>query len=332
MQCPDCTAVLPDEDLFCENCGLRLSDAAAVVAATPAAQTPCTCGAAVEEIDEEGFCLQCGKRVRRPASDHVEFSVSAEFAAVSDRGVKHDRNEDRCAIFGGPDGFAMVVCDGVSATKKSEVASAAVAEGVIAYLTAALADGNVADAETLVKQAIAAGEGNLSAQEGQAPGENAASTTVVAALVAGGWATIGWVGDSRAYWIDAGGAKTLTTDHSWLNQAVGNGEMSREQAERAPQAHAITRWIGADAGECSTPEMMRFAMETPGILLLCTDGLWNYFPTEEMMAGLVHDVQADGEEALEICRLLVGFANRLGGHDNITVAVLRCVPTEPAEA
>jgi len=321
MQCPDCSSVLPDEDLFCENCGLRLSDAAP---AALSAQTPCTCGAAIDEIDEDGFCLQCGKRVRRPASDHMEFSFSAEFAAVSDRGQKHDRNEDRCAIFGAADGYAMVVCDGVSATRKSEVASAAVAEGAIAFLTAALADGNVADAETLVKQAIAAGEGNLRVQDGQAQGENAASTTVVAGLVADGFATIGWVGDSRAYWIDAGGAKALTTDHSWLNQAVAGGAMSREEAERAPQAHAITRWIGADAGECSTPEVVRLAITGPGILLLCTDGLWNYFPTPESMGGLMQDVQGEGEDALAICRLLVGFANRLGGHDNITVAVLRC--------
>jgi serine/threonine protein phosphatase PrpC len=330
MQCPDCTTVLPDEDLFCENCGLRLSDAAPGAAGTTAAQKPCVCGAAVEEIDEDGFCLQCGRRVRRPASDHVEFSYSAAFAAVSDRGLRHDRNEDRCAIFATAGGYAMVVCDGVSATKKSEVASAAVAEGAIAFLTAALAAGDQSDPAALVAQAIAAGEGDLRAQEGQLPGENAASTTAVAALVTGGFATIGWVGDSRAYWIDAEGAKALTTDHSWLNQTVGSGAMTREQAERAPQAHAITRWIGADAGECSTPEIVRYGITTPGILLVCTDGLWNYFPTEEMMARLLRDVQGDGEDALAMCRLLVGFANRLGGHDNITVAVLKC-GTEHAE-
>src|ERR1700722_6732887 len=105
--------------------------------------------------------MRCGKRVRRPPSDHVEQALSPVFAAVSDRGVKHDRNEDRCGIVAVGGGYAMVVCDGVSATRKSEVASAAVVEGTLQILQSALQSGGIADPQAVMRQAIAAGEANL---------------------------------------------------------------------------------------------------------------------------------------------------------------------------
>ena len=134
----------------------------------------------------------------------MEQALSPVFAAVSDRGVKHDRNEDRCGIAAANGGYAMVVCDGVSATRKSEVASEAVVAGTLQFLMEALQRGTISDPQTVVmRQAIAAGEANLKANSLRDGGENPPSTTLVAALVVEGHATLGWVGDSRAYWIDA---------------------------------------------------------------------------------------------------------------------------------
>jgi PPM family protein phosphatase len=332
MQCPDCAAVVPDDDIFCENCGRRLGDAVAAPVGTGHAEgQSCSCGAAVDEIDEDGFCTCCGHRVRRPASDHIEQALSPVFAAVSDRGVKHDRNEDRCGIVAAGRGYAMVVCDGVSATRKSEVASAAVVAGTLEFLTSALQSGAIADPAAVMRQAIAAGEANLKANSLRDGGENPPSTTLVAALVVEGHATLGWVGDSRAYWIDAGGAHPLTEDHSWLNFVMMSvAGMTREEAERSPQAHAITRWIGADAAENSTPEIVQRAIDGPGMLLLCTDGLWNYAPALEEMAATVAAAKAASTDALGMSRNLVEFAIRCGGHDNITTAVLVFGNVEPA--
>jgi serine/threonine protein phosphatase PrpC len=207
----------------------------------------------------------------------------------------------------------------------------------------------------VMRQAIAAGAARLAAATtGQAPADQTASgpatsvpdssipdnradqradnppsTTVVAALVAEGVATIGWAGDSRAYWINESGARPLTEDHSWQNAVVATGEITPEQAGAAPQAHAITRWIGADAGESATPGVVQHPVAAKGMLLLCTDGLWNYAPTPEAIAHLVEsgsrpaiDPNTPGEDALALARRLIEFANSLGGHDNITVALL----------
>ena len=320
MQCPECSAEVPEDDLFCENCGLRLHAAKA----EPPAAEACTCGASPGEVDEEGFCLQCGRRVRRPASDHIEQVVSAQFAAVCDRGVRHDRNEDRCGIVQIADGFGMVVCDGVSSSRRSEIASTTVAQGVTAALTTALATGTLTDAEAVVRQAIAAGQANLLARMAEAKaGDNPPSTTVVAAVVTAGKVTVGWVGDSRAYWIGQNAASLLTRDHSWANAVVAAGEMTAEQAEASPQAHAITRWIGADAGENAAVEVIERALPGSGTLLLCTDGLWNYAPSPDVLLSVMQTAGAGDADAVTTARRLVEFATAKGGHDNITAIVLR---------
>jgi serine/threonine protein phosphatase PrpC len=270
MQCPRCAAALPDDDLFCETCGARLGPA------PPASSAVCSCGAPESEIDEDGFCSRCGHRARRPATDRIETSLSPICAAVSDRGLKHDRNEDRFGIHQAGSGYAFVVCDGVSSSRESQLASSAVA------------------------------------------------ALVSDSLVADGDATVVVEGDSRAYWIVPGGAQQLTSDHSWMNAVVSAGEMTAEEAEKAPQAHAITRWLGADAGENAAADTARFPVTAPGVLLLCTDGLWNYAATPEAMAQIVHEANGHGGDALAVARNLIAFAIAQGGHDNITAIVLRC--------
>ena len=59
--------------------------------------------------------------------------------------------------------------------------------------------------------------------------------------------TVGWLGDSRAYWVDEDGCRQLTVDHSWAEDQVSAGRLDRESAEADSRAHAITRWAGADA-------------------------------------------------------------------------------------
>lgn len=314
MVCVACSADVPDEDVFCENCGVKLK-----TGSTPVSS--CTCGAEPEELDEDGFCLCCGRRVRRPASDHIELSLSPDFAGVSDRGLRHDRNEDRFALVQAETGYGLVLCDGVSATRDAEIASAVVSETVARCLGETLQHGEVADPDRATTEAIAAGVTELKARSGPDGEDETPSTTVVAALVIGRELTIAWVGDSRAYWVDEHGAVQLTHDHSWVNLVVGSGEMTEEQALNAPQAHAITRWLGADADEVSTPEVVHYHAEISGTLLLCTDGLWNYTITPETLAQRLQEQQ--GSDALSTAQALVTYAKEQGGRDNITVAVLR---------
>lgn len=324
MVCTACAADVPDDDVFCENCGVKL-DPAETVGPT------CTCGAAQDEVDEDGFCLRCGRRVRRPASDHIEESFSPDFAAVSDRGLRHDRNEDRFAIVQAERGAGLVVCDGVSATNNAEVASEIVTQAVANAFGEALGGAEAVDAEHLITQAIAQAGAELRSRTGQESGDAAPSTTLVAALVLGAEITVGWVGDSRAYWIGVEDTRLLTRDHSWMNMVLESGQMTEAEAQASPQAHAITRWLGADAEDASTPEFVHYTFHAGGTLLLCTDGLWNYASAPERISELLKTTDnGQSRDALAAARALVSFANEQGGRDNITVAVLHVQPPDRA--
>lgn len=300
MECPYCTADLPDENLFCEECGKPLTQ--------QPAEPRCACGAPLADADEEGFCNTCGRRVRPRETDHIELEISPDFAAVSDKGIRHDRNEDRFAIRQNETQTILVVCDGVSSSHESEQASALASE-TIATMLEDSAELNEAMAEAAVKVAALGSQG----------GSDAPSTTAVAARVRGTEVTLAWVGDSRAYWLDAEGATQLTNDHSWMNSVVAAGQMTAEQASKESRAHAITRWFGADAIDESQAEITTFEIPGEGFLLLCTDGLWNY---AQELSELNQLLPRTGT-ALEACRHLVDFANSKGGQDNITTALLR---------
>ncbi len=96
----------------------------------------------------------------------------------------------------------------------------------------------------------------------------------------------------------------------------------RAQAFKAPFAHAITNWVGPDALE---PGVLAFCPERAGRLLLCTDGLWNYAPTDPELAALLEALPA-GSGPAEVARSLTGAALDRGGRDNITVVVVECNP------
>ncbi len=127
MQCPKCVAVIPDDDLFCESCGSRIP-----VEAEPISEVDeCPCFRGLEELDEDGYCLRCGRRVLRPAEDHLEAELSTGFAAVSDRGLHHHSNEDRFAIGVHNDYYLMVVCDGVSSSPEADKAAAQASQAAL---------------------------------------------------------------------------------------------------------------------------------------------------------------------------------------------------------
>lgn len=309
VTCPNCSAELPETDRFCEECGTPL----AARSGNPSGNE-CKCGAAPDQTDEDGFCTECGVRRDPPARDHFEHEISPRFAGVSDRGIRHYRNED---YFGlqqlSPHSFVMVVCDGVSSTQDPDRASEAATNSALAIL----ADGAGLNPERLVLHAMNAAQ-NAVKKLGSG-GDSSPATTIVSAIVTPDQITLSWLGDSRAYWIAESRALQITTDHSWLNEVVVAGEFTEEAAAQNGNAHAITRWLGADAPEDSKPPVIPFAITEPGRLLICTDGLWNYAPEINFLADLV---RSSGDDAITTARNLVQFAKTQGGHDNITAALL----------
>ncbi|MGW7792152.1 PP2C family protein-serine/threonine phosphatase, partial [Streptomyces tricolor] len=281
-------------------------------------------------VDSDGYCENCGHAQPRER-DHVERE-SGPVAAVSDRGLRHHRNEDAFAVGHTtlPDGTPValaVVCDGVSSATRPDDASLAASQAAGDTLLAALPRGThpqqaMHEAIVAAAQAVnALAEEPATARE-HAPHQNAPACTIVGAVVTSGLLVVGWVGDSRAYWVPTDRSTPparLTEDDSWAAQMVAAGLMSEAEAYADERAHAITGWLGADAYELE-PHTASFKPDRPGAVVVCTDGLWNYAETAEEMSEVVPPDAA--VRPLHGARVLVGHALDGGGHDNVTVAVL----------
>ncbi|MDN3251419.1 PP2C family serine/threonine-protein phosphatase [Streptomyces sp. MA25(2023)] len=281
-------------------------------------------------VDNDGYCENCGHAQPRER-DHME-QESGPVAAVSDRGLRHHRNEDAFSVgcTALPDGApasVAIVCDGVSSATRPDDASLAASRAAGESLLAALPRGThpqqaMHDAILAASHAVnALAEEPETARE-QAPHQNAPACTLVGAVVAAGLLVVGWVGDSRVYWVPVDRSTPparLTEDDSWAAQMVAAGLMSEAEAYADERAHAITGWLGADAYELE-PHTAAFKPDRPGVVVVCTDGLWNYAESAEEMADAVPlDAAA---RPLHSARVLVGHALDGGGHDNVTVALL----------
>ncbi len=155
------------------------------------------------------------------------------------------------------------------------------------------------------------------------PGD-APSATYISAVLDSGAVTVCWLGDSRAYWLSAGpGARSASAPMTrWPRRWSPAAYWVRRRPSASPQAHVITRWLGADVTD-PQPHVVRFEPPGPGVVLVCSDGLWNYQPDAAALAALA--LPAARTDPLAGAAALAGFALDAGGMDNIT-AVLAPFP------
>ncbi|MFC8245797.1 PP2C family serine/threonine-protein phosphatase [Streptomyces chartreusis] len=281
-------------------------------------------------VDHDGYCENCGHAQPRER-DHMEQDAGP-VAAVSDRGLRHHRNEDAFAVCctALPDGrpaVVAIVCDGVSSATRPDDASMAASRAASESLLGALPRGThpqqaMHDAIVAASNAVNALAAEPATAREQAPHQNAPACTFVGSVVTPELLIVGWVGDSRAYWVPVDRSTPparLTEDDSWAAQMVAAGLMNEAEAYADERAHAITGWLGADAYELE-PHTASFKPDRPGVVVVCTDGLWNYAEAAGDMADVVPlDAAA---RPLHSAQVLVGHALDGGGHDNVTVAVL----------
>ncbi len=306
LPCRVCSSPVFDDELFCESCGARVAGEQAAAPTT-----------------------------RRPA-DRQDHDLGV-IAAVTDRGHHRPRNEDAVAIAAVNDRFVAVVCDGVASTANSHLAARAAADAVLAVLEPSLHLAQwpaTAALQQLMNEAFVAAQAAVTLVPDYEPHGHALapSTTLVAALASAEHVVVGNVGDSRAYWLSSApsngnNSSVITVDDSWAQDQIAEG-VDPDVAYADPEAHTITRWIGGDA-ESVVPGFSAFEVSEPGLLVLCTDGLWNYFEDVERLGDLMPRAPST---PLDIARQFADAALDAGGRDNITVAVLPLGASPPVVA
>ncbi|WP_285589401.1 zinc ribbon domain-containing protein [Actinomycetospora sp. NBRC 106378] len=309
---------------------------------TDHSETPCAaCGEGT--IADDRFCDECGRPADAPdagdgtvppeARDHAEHAVPGA-AAVTDLGRVRAANEDAYGLARLPlaheagELVVGVVCDGVASVPGSERASLAACDAVLEAARDALAHPDVDDPDLaatggvdLTELAHVCADAAMDAVTALAAGRDAPACTYVSALVVDEILVISWIGDSRAYWLVPDAPEesvVLTTDDSWAAEAVAIGLLDAAAAYADPRAHAITRWVAADAPP-GPAHVIAHAADRSGIVLICSDGLWNHVPSPADLARLVADAPADTATAM------LDAALDDGGTDNTTLVVVDVV-------
>jgi serine/threonine protein phosphatase PrpC len=258
--------------------------------------------------------------------DHTETDLRIA-AGVSDRGLRHHRNEDAMALASEqtPDGLVVVavVCDGVSSSARPDEASHAAAQAALPILVEAVQTGG--DLAEASRAAVVAARQSVAAL-GEPENERSAST-FLSVVAAHDDVTLCWLGDSRAYWLapTEPGSTQLTRDDSVAGGMVEAGLATEEVAMALPHAHVLTRWLGAEAADLNgdpgrAPHVEQYTPPELGALLICSDGLWNYLPDAAELARLA--MPRALTDPLGAANDMVRFAVEAGGADNITAVLI----------
>lgn len=226
--------------------------------------------------------------------------------AITHPGLKRPDNEDCYFIPESDEQFAMV-CDGMGGHRAGEVASRVAVEALRRELTGARPSPEMLREAILnVNRAVYDMASADSARAGM-------GTTLTVMWWSEDKVLLGHVGDSRLYRYDGGELTQLTTDHTYVQELVAHGEITRSQARVHPQRNLITRAIGTRFSV--SVDTAGFERE-PGLrYLICSDGLTNMLEDEQIRRILDH-----GEPEQVLAELLEA-ALAQGGTDNITAVL-----------
>lgn len=204
-----------------------------------------------------------------------------------------------------------VVADGMGGHNAGEVASAE----TVNTLKDLIVETNVPIKELLL-QAIQCANNSVYKMSKKTPTLHGMGTTVTACVIKGDKVTAAQVGDSRLYLIRDAEITQITKDHSLVEMLLESGEITKEDAKHHPQKNVITRAIGTESSV--EADIYEFSLKKDDILLLCSDGLVNMVEDEKILSLIT---KSDDFDALS--DVLVKEAETAGGHDNITVVLIK---------
>ena len=242
-----------------------------------------------------------------------------KFGVRSDRGLIREKNEDSYKVITDNIGVpvSFIIADGMGGHNSGEIASSMSVEYISDYMIKNpefLSDEN--KTEENIRRIIEAANEFIYKKSLEETENSGMGTTLIIAALVHGKLFIGHVGDSRAYIIRDSVISRITTDHSYIEELIKNGTLTREEADTHPQKHIITRALGC-SDKIVADSYTRDVLNND-IYILCTDGLTNMLSENE-----IKQIVEQNEEPDKASHQLVEMANAKGGVDNITVIVFK---------
>jgi serine/threonine protein phosphatase PrpC len=237
-----------------------------------------------------------------------------DYAMHTDRGRVRDRNEDYISYSDTINGHVFVVCDGMGGHNAGDVASELAAESAIVFLNEKYFS-NPFDA---VENAIVYANRTVYNQALGNDYWHGMGTTVLLLLIRDDRIYYGHAGDSRLYLQRNHVLDQMTEDHSFVQQLLKNGLISRKEALVHPRRHEITKAIGLNLILEPDVSPRTIIPQNDDFIMLCTDGLTNLVSDTDISKILDNPYNLNEKAAK-----LVSRANKSGGTDNISVILIR---------
>ena len=242
------------------------------------------------------------------------------YFGITDRGMVRKNNQDSfcCEDIRLIDSALLVVCDGMGGAKGGNIASAMTVDIFKNEITENINVFGDTD-ETLQLMKSAAEKANTAVHERSVTDCECSGmgTTLVAAVVNDQGAAIVNVGDSRAYLISrTDGITQITRDHSFVEDMVRRGDITKEQARCHPNKNIITRAIGTS--ENILVDSFFVSLREGDRLLLCSDGLSNVVDDEQLCREVLKT-----DDVSACCAELIKAAIAAGAPDNVTATLIR---------
>ena len=239
---------------------------------------------------------------------------------ITDKGKVRKENQDsyiiencdkrKCTV--------IAICDGMGGAKAGDLASRLACKAFVSKIFDVLVSPSVfvGNHEKLLKESCADANGVVYEYSRFDAEYKGMGTTLVGGVVYKRRAHLVNVGDSRAYLVSPYGIRQITKDHSYVEELVAMGAITREEAVTHPKKNVITRALGVD--ESVESDYYDIELRKGEGILLCSDGLSNMVTSAEMFKAYTENKTPDG-----VCGELMKLALDRGARDNVSVVVVK---------
>lgn len=239
---------------------------------------------------------------------------------ITDRGKVRSENQDSYIIENCDKrkSVVAVICDGMGGAKAGDLASRLSSKEFVSRIFETLVAPRffMGNQEKLLRESCADANGVVYEYSRFDANYNGMGTTLVGGIITRRKAFLVNVGDSRAYHLSKNGIRQITCDHSYVEELVRMGAITREEAATHQKKNIITRALGVDRTvEC---DYFECPLKLGEGILLCSDGLSNMVSDKEM-----HECFTKHSSPEETCNELMAIALARGARDNVTVVLVK---------
>ncbi|MBO5179209.1 MAG: Stp1/IreP family PP2C-type Ser/Thr phosphatase [Clostridia bacterium] len=241
------------------------------------------------------------------------------FYGITDVGKERNKNEDIILIPKNSDDVQLfVLADGMGGAAAGEIASNLAVSACKEFF-----ENNIERAQNdpyeiceVMRESILAANEKVLEMSINNEKYYGMGTTLIALYVCKNKIYIGHIGDSRVYRIRKNIIRQLTKDHSFVQELVNSGTITKQEAKNHPRKNVLTKVIGYE--ENIQPDIITKGFLKDDVILMCSDGLTNMVEEKDIYEIIAKNTS----DVCKMTKTLVDEANQAGGLDNISVITI----------